>query len=116
MNIKGILKGTVITYFLVAFFVLIAAALTYFNLLDENKISILIYIGTAVSIFAGSFLAAKTSESRILLNSLAISVIFVMILLTASFIVNNEINTGARTIAIASGAVAAGFLGAVIGK
>lgn len=116
MNLKGILKGTLCAYLITAVFVLAGAALTYFNLLDERRISIGIYAGTALGVFLGALGAAKTSESRILLNSLCVSLIFIAVLLGAAFILNGSAAIGARTVSVIGGALAAGFMGAVIGK
>lgn len=116
MNLKGILKGILCAYIITAVFVLVGAVLTYFNMLDERKISIGIYAGAALGVFLGAFGAAKTSESRILLNSLCVSLIFIAVLLAASFIINGGVALGARTVSVMGGALAAGFMGAVIGK
>lgn len=116
MNIKGILLGTLYAYIISFVFLLIGASLIYFNLLSEQAVTIGVFFGMALGIFIGSYGAAKTCESKVLLNALSVSFLFSLIFFSAAIILNNGIPAQSRIPAIICGSFAAGFIGAVAGK
>lgn len=116
MNIKGILLGTLYAYIISFIFLLIGAALIYFNVLTEQIVIPGIFFGMALGIFTGSCGAAKTCESRVLINALAVSFLFSLIFFIAAIIINGGIPSESRIPAVICGSFAAGFIGAVAGK
>lgn len=116
MNIKGIFLGTLYAYIISFIFLLLGAALIYFNILSEQYVIPGVFFGIALGIFVGAFGAAKTCESKVLVNALSVSFLFSLIFFAAVLIMNGGIPTQSRIPAVICGSFAAGFIGAVAGK
>lgn len=116
MNIRGIFKGTLISFFTALASLLIGAALVYHNLLKEDTASIMLFAFAVLGIFIGAFIAAKNAYSRIILNSLAVSIMFILLIVICSLITNSGFSLHTNTGVLILSAVAAGILGAMFGK
>ncbi len=116
MNFKGIIKGALVAIVICVLFLIIGAVLIYFNLVKEQTVSVGLFAGILLGIFSGAFVAARNAFSRIILNSLAVSLIFIIITVIGSISVNGGFALHIRTTALIISAAAAGVLGAIAGR
>ncbi len=116
MNLKGIIKGSIISLITAALFLVISAVLVYFNILSEQTVSTGLFVGIVIGILLGAFIAARNAYSRIIVNSLSVSLLFVLLTLIGSAITNGGLTLHIRTTVLLISTVAAGILGAMLGK
>ena len=116
MNFKGIFSGTVIAIILVAISLFAGGTLVYYNLLSERMVSTVVFIAAVTGCFLGALGSGRYSESKILLNSMFVGVIFSVLLLIVSAIVNGGFEIHTRTLALMFSALAASFTGALFAK
>ena len=116
MNLKAIFRGSLLSIILVVVALFIGATLVYFNLLSEKTVSIIVFCAAILGVFIGAYGVAMTSEQKLLLNALGVAVIFTLVVLLTSLIVNSGFALHARTTALIGGSFAAAFLGALFGK
>lgn len=116
MNLKAVFKGSLLSLILVIVALFTGALLVYFNLLSETTVSIIVFCASAVGVFISAYGVAKASEHRLLLNALGVAVIFSLVVLLISLIVNSGFSLHTRTLTLIGGAFAAAFLGALFGK
>ena len=116
MNIKGIIKGTIVSFIVAVLFLVIGSILIYYNLLREQTVSVGLFIGTALGIFLGAFVAAKNAFSRIILNSLSVSLLFILLIVITSISVNGGFALHTRTTILIISTLASGVLGAIFGR
>lgn len=116
MNFKGIFRGSILAVCISAITLFICAVLVYFNVLSEKTVSVIVFIAAILGVFIGALGVSRISEHRIIPNALSVAVIFCLVLLLISAIVNHGITLHTRTLALAGGSICAAFLGAVFGK
>lgn len=114
MNIKGILRGTLIALVFAALVLVGAAAAAYFNLASERAAGVAVFAGATVGVFFGAFCAAKTADGKKLFNALAVSVIFMAVLLVISFILGSGMSFNAVKAALFGSVAAAGVAAALL--
>ena len=116
MNIKGIFKGTLISYLITALVLSILSILTYLNILSERNASIILFAAAVISVFIGALGCSKASGEKVLLNALSVSVLFCIVLLVISVTVNGGIIFHPRNLSLLGSVFAAGLMGALFGK
>lgn len=116
MNIKGIFKGTVFSFILAVIPVFISAILTYFNLINERTAVIISFAGVILGVFFGSLGCVKTSESKLLINSMSLCLVFSLLLFAISAWVNSGIYFDLASLALYGSIFSAGFLAVLFGK
>ena len=116
MNLKGILRGVIFSYAIVAFILFLSAAAAYFGMIDEKMAGIITFGGAVIGVFIGALGASKTAESKILINAMAVSMCFIILIIIAASAVNGSIEIHTRTWALIGSAVAAGFAAALFAK
>ena len=116
MNLKAVLKGSLLSLIIVIAALFTGALLVYFNVLSETTVSIIVFCAADVGVFIGAYGIARTSEHRLLLNALGIAVVFSLVIFLISLIVNGGFAIHTRTLTLIGGAFAAAFLGALFGK
>ena len=116
MKLRSVVIGFLIAVIFSTAILFILALLSYFTSVDEGIISASVYAGAAVSIFIGALYAARTCGSKILLNSLSVSMIYLAALATISLIIHHGIVFNMHFAAVIASGLGSGFLGAVVGK
>ena len=116
MNFKAIFRGLILALVVAMMSLLIGAVLVYFNVISEKAASIVFFVMIMLGIFLGAFGVVKASESKILVNALSLALIFSVIIIVVSLIVNNGFVMHTRTLTLIGGAFATSFLGALFGK
>ena len=116
MNIKGILRGVIFSYIIAAFILFLSAVFTYFNMIDEKIASIVVFGGAVIGVFIGALGAAKTAESKILVNAMIVSLFFIILIIAAASTVNGSVELHVRTWALIGSVAAAGFAAALFAK
>ena len=116
MNLKGILRGVIFSYIIAAFILFLSAVVTYFNIIDERIAGIVTFGGAVIGVFIGALGAAKTAASKILINAMAVSLCFIILIIAAASMVNGSIELHPRTWALIGSTVAAGFAAALFAK
>lgn len=116
MNIRAIIKGTMVAVLFAAFCILTVAALVCFNLLAENTAGIVVFSSVVAGCFLGAFGTSRVSERKILPNALSVGVLFCTVLLIISVSVNNSVALHTKTAALMGSMLCASILGAIFGK
>lgn len=116
MNIKGIARGFILSLMIITAILVGAAALAYFNIIDERAASVVVFCGAVLGVFCGALGAAKTAESRRLPNALAVGALFCLLIVAASVRLNGSFALHTRAAALLFAAMMSAFLGAVFGK
>ena len=116
MKVRSVLSGTLIASVIAVLAVIIMAVISYFTGINASAVNVCVYAGAALGVFIGAFSAARTCGSKVLLNSMSVSVLCIAVLMILSLAMNGRINFNMHFIAVVLGAVFAGFLGAVTGK
>lgn len=116
MNIKGVFKGTVLELIIMLLFLLLSAVLVYFNIISTRVASIIVFAGAVIGVFVSSFGIARTSETKILVNAMSVGVLFCIILLICSAIINGELSFHTRTLFLIGSSLASSFIAALFGK
>lgn len=114
MNMKGIFRGTLIALIIAVLVLVGAAAAAYFNLMGERVAGIAVFAGAAVGVFAGAYNAAKTAGNKKLFNALAVSVIFMAVLLLVSSVIGGGVTFNAIKTALFGSVAAAGIAAALL--
>lgn len=116
MNLKAVLKGSIFSLIIVIVALFVGALLVYFNILSETTVSIIVFCASAVGVFISAYGVAKTSEHQLLINALGVAVVFSLVILLISLIINGGFSLHTRTLTLIGSAFAAAFLGALFGK
>ena len=116
MNLKSILKGTALSFIFSAVALIISAVLVYFFVISEQTASIAVFAAIVIGVFISSFGTARANNSKILLNSMSIGVLFSVILLVVASIINKGFVMHTRTLALISAVIASDFIGVMFGK
>ena len=115
MDIKKILKGTFLSLFISLVLVCILAIIVYFSNISDRTVSGIIFAVSCLSVFLGALILAKNITSRGLLNGLALSGVYFVILLLVSLLVNGGISMSMSNFLRLFAILASGCLGGVLG-
>lgn len=115
MKIRWIIVGALTSFAVTFALVFIIAAVAYFTDLSENAAGVCAY-AAAAGVFAGAHIAASNAGRRAFFHALAVSLLYIAAMIAASFALNGGVNTDIHCVSIMTGALLAGFLGAVTGK
>lgn len=113
---KGILKGTAFSLIVTFVFILLLSLITYFTDIDSKITSIGVYASVVISVTLGALISAKKCEKSVLPHAMAVSVIYLAVLICVSAALNHTLMLNGHFITMTAGIFAAGFLGAVLGK
>ena len=116
MKIRSVILGTVVFSVVTALVFFAVAVVSYFTDITASLTNILFYIGTALGVFLGAVSAARNSGTKVLFNSLAVSVMCILILVAVSFAVNGKVKMDMHFLTVSLASLLSGFLGAVAGK
>lgn len=116
LSLKGILRGLVVSVLMTVFFILLISVVLYFSNISEKYLNVAVYVLTALSVVTGSVICAKISESKILLNCLCCSALFLLVLIAVSLIKNANIYFNTHFLIMSVSVFVCGILGAIIGK
>ena len=113
-NLKGIIKGVLISYiFTIIMCVIFAIILTYTNL-QENAITPVIIIITAISIFVGSTIGNYKIQKNGLINGALVGFIYIVIIYLISSILNGYFTLNIASIIMIVLSILFGTLGGII--
>lgn len=114
-GVKAIFAGAMFSIMITLLLVLIIAVIYYFTDINETVLNVLLFMVSAVSVFAGGLFSAKRSGDKGLLHGLLVSGVYLIILFAAAFAVNKQISSIYRFITMAIATGAAGMLGGIFG-
>lgn len=116
INFKGVLKGTLFSVIITFIIIMILALLSYFTKIGETVITAGVYASVIISVLFGSIVTAKVASQKAFLHVMLLCLIYVMILIGVSWLVNGTLVFNSHFFAMIGGTFAAGFLGLIIGK
>lgn len=109
------MKSLLFTYILTGILLFILAFLFYKMKMPQNQLNIGIYAIYIISCLAGGFLSGKTMKHRKFLWGMIFGILYFLILLLVSFIVQKEISQGiASSILIMAICGVCGMVGGMI--
>lgn len=116
MNIKSVFKGTLISFLVTFLALFISAVLVYFCLITERTASVIVFAAAVVGVFISAFGAARVNDRRLFFNSVSVAILFALILLITSCIINNSFVFHTRTLALICAVLTSGIAGFLFGK
>ncbi len=116
INFKGVLKGTLFSVIITFIIIFILSLLSYFSSIGENIITIGVYASVIIGVLLGSIAVAKGAPQKAFLHVMLLCLIYVLLLIGVSWIINGTIVFNSHFLTVVGGAFAAGFLGLIIGK
>ncbi len=116
MSLRGILKGLFVSVIITAIVILIVSLIMYFSDVSESILSVVVYAGVGVAIITGSVICARISDSKILINCLCYSALYLLLLIMCSLIKDGDVLFNTHFLAISGATFACGILGAIAGK
>ena len=113
-NLKGVIKGVVISYiFTIVMCLIYAIVLTYTNV-QENTIPPVIIVITAISIFIGSTIGNYKIQKNGLLNGALVGLIYIVTIYLISSILNGYFTLNIASIIMIVLSILFGILGGII--
>ena len=113
-NLKGVIKGVIISYiFTIVMCLIYAIVLTYTNV-QENTIPPVIIVITAISIFIGSTIGNYKIQKNGLLNGALVGTIYILTIYLISSILNGYFTLNVSSFVMIIVAVIFGILGGII--
>ena len=116
IKITSVLKCTGISVFLTVLLVFIISLLSYFTGVAETTLTIMVYASVVLSVFIGSFICVRNTESKALLHALILSAAYYALLVAVTLLINGTITPNSHFFTMTAGIFASGILGAVLGK
>ncbi|MBQ8300368.1 MAG: TIGR04086 family membrane protein [Clostridia bacterium] len=116
INFKGVLKCTLFSVIITFIIILILALLSYFTRVGETVITVGVYASVIIGVLLGSIAVAKAAPQKAFLHVMLLCLIYVLLLIGISWIINGTIVFNSHFLAVVGGAFGAGFLGLIIGK
>ncbi len=116
MSLRGILKGLFASVIISTVVILVASVIMYFSNVSENILSIAVYVGVGAALITGSIICARISDSRILINCLCHSALYLLLLIICSLIKDGNILFNTHFFAVSGAIFGCGILGAIVGK
>ncbi len=114
MNIKTILKSTLIAFVIICVFVLTTAALVYFNIISQRIATIIVFVGIVTGVFIGAFIAARVCDLKILLNSLFVGILTSAMLYIIATVLNGTPSFSIKTAVLLGSILASSVVGAIM--
>lgn len=115
INFRGILKGIIFSIITTIILVVIIALISYFADISDKIISILLFIASVLSVFAGSMLMTRTAGGNGLAHGALIGFGYFIIILIASIVVKREFDLNGNLITLLIANAAGGMLGGIVG-
>ncbi len=115
INLKGIVKGVLISLVITMVFVIITALICYFADVPDGIISIILYIISAVSVFASSLFLAKSISNNGLLHGLILGAGYFIVIFIFSAAFKQQVGINMKFFISMSAALASGMLGGILG-
>lgn len=115
MNLKKIFIGTAISFAISLVFMCILAIVVYFSNIQDRTVSSVIFILSALSVFIGAFLLARSVPNRGLLNGIALGGVYFIVLVILSVLVNGNVSMSSGNFLRLLSELSAGALGGVLG-
>ena len=113
-NLKGVLKGVVISYiFTIVMCLIYAIVLTYTNV-QENTIPPVIIVITAISIFIGSTIGNYKIQKNGLLNGALVGLIYIVTIYLISSMLNGYFTLNIASVIMIVLSILFGILGGII--
>lgn len=113
-NLKGVIKGVVISYiFTIVMCLIYAIVLTYTNV-QENTIPPVIIVITAISIFIGSTIGNYKIQKNGLLNGALVGLIYILTIYLISSILNGYFTLNIASVIMIVLSILFGILGGII--
>lgn len=112
---KKVLKCVLLSFVMTILLGGILAFIVYFWQIEEPTAKIIIFAAMIVSVLFGSFVLAKNIEGKGLINGLLMAVIYFLVILIISFILNGRLSFGVREITRLVTLSASGMLGGILG-
>ena len=116
MKLRSVFSGILITVLISVLVILAISLLSSFTALSGGAAGVCVYAGLALAILLGAFRTARTCGGRVLLNTMAVSIFSIVLIMCLSLLLNGHINFNLHFLAVVLGSLFAGFLGAVLGK
>ena len=115
MNFAASGIGALISLIMTLILVLIISVIYYFTDIGYNICGILVFAAGAVSSFAGGMYAARKAGGNGLIHGLLTSLIYLIVLYAASFVITGCRASAARLITLLIAGSCAGMLGGIFG-
>lgn len=113
-NLKGVIKGVVISYiFTIVMCLIYAIVLTYTNV-QENTIPPVIIVITAISIFIGSTIGNYKIQKNGLLNGALVGLIYIVTIYLISSMLNGYFTLNIASVIMIVLSILFGILGGII--
>ena len=113
-NLKGVIKGVVISYiFTIVMCLIYAIVLTYTNV-QENTILPVIIVITAISIFIGSTIGNYKIQKNGLLNGALVGLIYIVTIYLISSMLNGYFTLNIASVIMIVLSILFGILGGII--
>lgn len=113
-NLISIFKGVVISLVTTFILLIIFAAILTFTNIQENTISPVVIIITAVSLLIGSTMGNRKMEKNGLLNGAMVGLIYILFLYLISSILNGNFSLNLASIIMIIVSIFFGILGGVV--
>lgn len=114
-NIIRILKGSITAIVLTLILLFIFAIILTYTNLQENVMSPVIIVITAISILIGSSISTLKIKKNGLLNGAFVGIIYIVTIYIISSLISSNFNLNINSIIMLVSAVVAGMLGGIIG-
>ncbi len=115
LNIRGILKGILISLAITVICVIAVALVCYFADVSDGVISIMLYVISAVSVFVSSLLLAKSITNNGLLHGLILGAGYFLVIFIFSAVFKKQISVNTKFFVSMVAALASGMLGGIMG-
>ena len=115
INFRGIFKGIIFSIIATIILVVIIALISYLADISDNIISILLFISSVLSVFAGSILMTRTTQENGLVHGALIGIGYFILVLIASIVAKREFYFNENLITMLIADVAGGMLGGILG-
>lgn len=116
IHIKGVIKATLFSLLITFAVIFILALFAFFTSIAENVLVGCAYGAVAIGVLLGAIFVSRAVQQKALLHALLLSLIYAVVLMGISFILNGMPMFNSRLAFIVIGIFAAGFVGSVIGK
>lgn len=116
INIKGVLKGALISVLITLVQIFILALIAYFTRAGENVITIGAYASIIIGSLAGSVLVALSAPNKRFIHVMLSCAVYTLALVGVSFALNGAVMFNAHMAAVIGGIFAAALLGLILGN
>lgn len=114
-NLIRIIKGSITAIIITLILLFIFAILLTYTKLQENIISPVVIVVTAISILIGSSISTLKIKKNGLLNGALVGIIYIVTIYLISSLTGSGFNCNINTIIMIVSSIIAGMLGGIIG-